>query len=366
MEIPCPDDAVSGMVNSFNIPFRHLHEWVLPSHGLNVDTMDAHCGGQTLRLILDGFPMLRGTTMLERWRDARDNFDHLRRSLLCEPRGHPEMCGCILTRPQRGDSDFGAVFMHSAGFSPMSGSGIIALTTILLECGMVEMSAPETRIRIDTPAGAVGASGQISDGRVTEVRFESVASWPVAVGGSVELLGFGSVNYDLAYGGAFFAFVRAADLNLSLPGNEVGDLSAAGLRLLKVLRGRVALRHPDDPDPQSLFGVILWEEGEAGSPESADFRQVCVFADGSVDRSPCGMGLCARLALLQHSGGIADGQSLTVEGIMGSRFQGRIIGHHNEGPEGAVICEVHGRAWITGRHTFFISPDDPLRNGFSF
>lgn len=353
------------MVNSHNLPFRHLHEWVLPSHGLNVDTIDAHCGGQTLRLILGGLPVLRGATMIERWRDARDNFDHLRRSLLCEPRGHPEMCGCILTRPQRGDSDFGAVFLHSAGFSHMSGHGIVALTTILLECGMVEMVAPETMIRIDTPAGVVRAFGQISDGRVMGVRFENVASWPLAIKESVELPEFGRIHYDLAYGGAVFAFVRALDLKISLLEMDVRDLSVLGSVLLEALRGKVGLKHQEDPDLEHLFGVIFWEEVEGGGPDSADSRQVCVFADGSVDRSPSGMGLCARLALLHRGGHIAEGQSLSVEGIMGSRFHGRIIAHDLAAPDGAVICEVQGSAWITGRHTFFISPDDPLRNGFS-
>ncbi|MDB6133673.1 MAG: proline racemase [Verrucomicrobiales bacterium] len=351
------------------IPPRALHEWALPSHGLSVDTIDAHSGGQTLRLITGGLPPLRGATMMDRWRNARDHFDHLRRSLLCEPRGHPDMCGCILTPPQRGDSHLGAVFLHAGGFSPMCGHGIIALTTILLECGMVDSTAPETVLRIDTPAGTVRASGFTEDDQVTRVRFENVPSWSVAESQEVEIPGLGQVRFDLAYGGAFFAFVTAASLGVSTQAENIQELAATGRAFLQAVHGKLRLRHPVEPDLEHLFGVVFLDESEAdGRAPSGISRQVCVFADGSVDRSPTGMALCARLALMAGQGRLTEGQPLTVEGITGTRFQGRIIGPaqrdaHN--PPNSVICEIEGSAWITGRHTFLISPDDPFREGFS-
>lgn len=360
-----PGPASPGMVNSpLPISLRNLHEWVLPSHGLSMDTIDAHSGGQTLRLILNGLPPLRGSTMMERRRDARDHFDHLRRSLLCEPRGHPEMCGCLLTPPQRGDSHLGAVFLHAGGFSPMCGHGIIALTTILLECGLVEMTAPETVLRIDTPAGVVRSYGRIHDNRVAEVYFENVPSWPVAEDQVMEVPGLGQVRYDLAYGGAFFAFVQAEPLRLSLNPENTRALASAGAAILRELSAKVLLKHPSEPDLEEFFGIVFLDDPEADREPNAVSRQVCVFADGSVDRSPTGMALCARLALMSRRCQIADGQRLTVESITGARFKGRIVGRDAGSPPGAVICEVEGRAWITGRHTFLISPDDPFRNGF--
>ncbi|MES2706814.1 MAG: proline racemase family protein [Verrucomicrobiota bacterium] len=352
------------MVNSPLISLRDLHKWVLPSHGLSVDTIDAHSGGQTLRLILNGLPPLRGATLMDRWRDARDNFDHLRRSLLCEPRGHPEMCGCLLTPPQRGDSHFGAVFLHAGGFSPMCGHGIIALTTILLECGMIEMTSPETLLRIDTPAGVVRAAGRIAENRVTDVSFENVPSWPVAENQSVEVPGWGKVTFDLAYGGAFFAFVQAASLQLSTQPENAPALAAAGSAILQAVNRQGILKHPVEPDLEFLFGVVFLEGEEPDTLSGTVSRQVCVFADGSVDRSPTGMALCARLALMSKHRRIADGQPMTVESITGSRFKGRIVARAEASPPGSVICEIEGRAWITGRHTFLISPDDPFRDGF--
>lgn len=355
------------MVISPLIPPRALHEWALPSHGLSVETIDAHSGGQTLRLITGGLPPLRGATMMDRWRNARDHFDHLRRSLLCEPRGHPDMCGCILTPPQRGDSHLGAVFLHAGGFSPMCGHGVIALTTILLECGMMETSAPETMLRIDTPAGVVQASGFMTGDQVTHVRFENVPSWSVAENQEVEIPGLGRVRFDLAYGGAFFAFVTAASMGVSIKAENIQELAAAGSAFLQAVHGKLRLRHPLEPDLEHLFGVVFLEEPGAGSAPQNVSRQVCVFADGSVDRSPTGMALCARLALMASQGRSMEEQPLIVEGITGSRFQGRILGPaagNEASPPGSVICEIEGSAWITGRHTFLISPDDPFRNGF--
>lgn len=341
-------------------PLNALTDWAVPAHGLRVETIDAHVGGQSLRLILKGVPRLQGRTMMERWDYAGKHFDHLRRSLLFEPRGHPEMVGCLLTPPQHRGSHCGALFMHRGGFSPMCGHGIIALTTILLESGLMEIKGAETRLRIDTPAGTVRSYGRIQNDRVERVFFENVPSRVVAADQRVEVPGRGEVAYDLVYAGALFALVEAGALGIYTGAGGAAVASSAGEELLKLLVGPVRQAVADYP----LFGVVLRDAPIRRRTGRADLRQVCVFADGCVDRSAGALALCARLALLEHRGEISEGDTLTVEGITGSTFKGRIVGWDPDVKTGGVICEVEGQAWITGRHTFLIAADDPFRSGF--
>lgn len=348
------------MPESDFFPIQALIDWAVPAHGLRVETIDAHVGGQSLRLILKGVPPVQGRTMMERLEYARKHFDHLRRSLLFEPRGHPDMVGCLLTPPQHSGSHCGALFLHRGGFSGMCGHGIIALTTILLESGLVEMKAPETRLRIDTPAGTVRAYGRVGDDKVESVFFENVPSRVVAADQRVIVPGRGEIAYDLVYAGALFALVDADALGVYTGAEALVAAASAGEELLKRLAAPVGKTIADYP----LFGVVLRDAPMRRRTGSADLRQVCVFADGGVDRSAGALALCARLALLEHRGEIREGTSLTVEGITGSTFKGHIVGWDPDGKPGGVICEVEGQAWITGRHTFLIAAEDPFRSGF--
>ena len=342
------------------LPLRALTDWALPSHGLRVETIDAHVGGQSLRLILKGVPPLKGRTMVERLDYARKHFDHLRRSLLFEPRGHPEMVGCLLTPPQHRGSQCGALFLQRGGFTPMCGHGIIALTTILLESGLLELKGPATQLRIDTPAGTVRAYGQVEHDKVERVFFENVPSRVVSADQRVVVPGRGALAYDLVYAGALFALVEAEALGVYTGAEGSVAAASAGEQLLKLLAGPVAEAVPDYP----LFGVVLRDKPMRRRAGRADLRQVCVFADGGVDRSAGALALCARLALLEHRQEIREGTALTVEGITGSTFKGRITGWDPDEKNGGVICEVEGQAWITGRHSFLIAAEDPFRNGF--
>ncbi|HWB01512.1 MAG TPA: proline racemase family protein [Verrucomicrobiales bacterium] len=344
---------------------KNLHEWVAPSYGLKIETIDAHAAGQPLRLILSGMPHLRGHSLLDRWRYARTHFDHLRRALIFEPRGHLDMYGCILTEPQRSDSHFGALFIHRGGFSPMCGHGVIALTTILLEAGIVDMRAPETRLKIDTPAGLVRCYGHIEDDRVRRVFFENVPSFVVHENEEVEVPELNTkVKFDSAYGGAFFAFVEAASINLSCIPENVAKIQAAGCAILQAINRQFAFKHPVDPDLGFLFGVVFIDKPVRRRTGMADSRHVCVFSEGCIDRSPTGMAICARLALMAARGKAAHGMNFTVEGILGNSFTGRIVAKTEEHGNPAWIVEVEGRAWITGRHTFFIDSEDPCLEGF--
>jgi proline racemase len=344
---------------------KTLHEWVAPSYGLKVETIDAHAAGQPLRLILSGLPPLRGKNLLERWHYAQNHFDHIRRALIFEPRGHMDMYGCILTPPQRSDSHFGALFVHRGGFSPMCGHGVIALTTILLEAGIVEMKAPETRIKIDTPAGLVRCYGLVEDDRVRKVFFENVPSFAVAEQQEIEVKELGrTVKFDVAYGGAFFAFVDAAALGLECVAENAASVQAAGNAILRAINERLTFQHPVEEALGFLFGVVFVDRPVRRRTAMADSRHVCVFSEGCIDRSPTGMAICARLALLSSQGLAHVGTRLTVEGILGNSFSGRIVAETVEHEHPAVVVEVEGRAWVTGRHTFFLDAEDPCLEGF--
>lgn len=344
---------------------KNLHEWVAPSYGLKIETIDAHAAGQPLRLILSGLPPLRGKNLLERWRYARQHFDHIRRALIFEPRGHLDMYGCILTAPQRGDSHFGALFIHRGGFSPMCGHGVIALTTILLESGIVDMKGPETRLKIDTPAGLVRCYGLIENDRVRKVYFENVPSFAVAEKEEIDVPDLGmKVTFDVAYGGAFFAFVEAASIGLSCVPENAARIQAAGMAILGAINQRLTFTHPVEPDLGFLFGVVFVDKPVKRRTGMADSRHVCVFSEGCMDRSPTGMAICARLALMAEQGKVKNGETFTVEGILGHSFTGRIVAQVEDHGHPASIVEVEGRAWITGRHTFFLDSEDPCLEGF--
>ena len=340
---------------------RAAFAWKAPAGWRRVLTVDAHTGGEPLRVVLEGFPELTGDTILARRRDARLDHDALRTALMWEPRGHPDMYGCILTPPVTPSADVGVLFTHNEGYSTMCGHGIIAVTTVLLELGLVACREGENRVGIDTPAGFVEAWGTVAEGRVVEVSFVNVASFAAALDRSVEVPGLGPVRYDLAFGGAFYAFVDAAPLGLDLVPSEVGRLIEAGRAIKAAVAAADPPHHPLDADLSFLYGTIF--VGPAHDPAHHS-RNVCVFADGEVDRSPTGTGVSARLALHHARGELAEGQEIVVESILGTTFGGRVVGTTRIGAHDAVVPRVSGSAHITGRSEWFLDPADPLKEGF--
>ncbi len=338
-----------------------MSTWRPPKEWINITTIDAHTGGEPFRVITGGLPELPGDTILERRRNMREHLDHLRTALMWEPRGHADMYGCIVTPPVTAGADFGVLFLHNEGYSTMCGHGIIAMTTIALETGLVPMQAPETTVRIDTPAGLVTAHARIADGRVDSVYFHNVPSFVLALDETIEVPGLGSVGYDIAYGGAFYAFVDAQRLGLSTRPEAFAELVAKGMAIKRAVMARRTILHPFEDDLSFLYGTILIGPSHG---EGAHSSNVCIFAEGEVDRSPTGTGVSARLALHYARGEIGLGQPITIESIIGSRFTGRVIKEDTFGPHAAVIPEVEGAAHITGRHEFLIDPADPYKNGF--
>ena len=328
---------------------------------LVVTAVDYHTGGEPFRIVTGGAPPLRGATILEKRRDAADRLDHVRRLLVFEPRGHADMYGCFVTEPEDGGADLGVVFFHNAGYSTACGHGTIALVTWALESGRVELAGEETRVVVDVPSGRLETIARVDAGRVSSVRFRNV---PAFVEHEALLLqtSAGEVAVDLAYGGAFYASVDASALGLAVEPAAVPRLIELGREIKALVEQRLDVVHPLEPELRDVYGVVFWEELDAGPPLVQ--RNVTVFADGEVDRSPCGSGTSARLALLHRAGRLRQGEELRHLSVVGSEFRAAVVSETEVAGRPAVVTEVEGSAFLTGRHEFVLDPRDPLGTGF--
>jgi proline racemase len=338
-----------------------MKKWQPPEGWLAITSVDAHTAGEPFRVITGGFPELPGDTILERRRYAREHLDHLRTALMWEPRGHADMYGCIVTPPVSPEADIGILFLHNEGYSTMCGHGIIGIAKVALDTGLLPMTTPETTLKIDTPAGLVTAHARIEEGQVVSVRFHNVPSFVLALDETVVVPGMGEIRYDLAFGGAFYAFVQAEDAGVRCTPNDFRALIEKGIAIKHAVMASRSIPHPFEPELSFLYGTILVGPAQGNEVHS---RNVCIFAEGEVDRCPTGTGVSARLAIHYARGEIGVGEPMVVESIIGSRFTGRIVETTAFGPYAAIIPEVEGTAHITGRHEFLFDPADPLRNGF--
>ena len=331
--------------------------WLPPAGWRVIRTIDAHAAGEPLRVVLSGVDDIPGGTVPEKRRFAQRNLDGLRRTIVFEPRGHADMYGAIPTAPCTADGDLGVLFLHNEGWSTMCGHGIVGLVTVGVTVGAMSADRP---IRIDAPAGRVTARAAVEGARVRSVAFENVPSFVVDLDAEVDG-SFGTVRYDLAFGGAFYAYVDAAQLGLQLGPEDYRDLIQIGMSIKRAVMASREIAHPTEPDLGFLYGTIF--HGPARDP-GGTLRNVCVFAEGEVDRSPTGTGVSGRVAIEHARGRMRPGDEIVVESIVGTRFTGRIARTERFGPYEAVVPEVEGSAWITGRHEFLVSPDDPLAEGF--
>jgi trans-L-3-hydroxyproline dehydratase len=338
-----------------------MKNWKPPDHWLKISTIDAHTAGEPFRVITGGLPDLPGDTILARRRYMQDNLDHLRTALMWEPRGHADMYGCVITSPVSAEADFGILFLHNEGYSTMCGHGIIGIVKVALETGLVAQQAPETTIRIDSPAGLITARASIIDGRIRSIYFENVPSFVLALDEVIDVPDIGRVQYDIAFGGAFYAYVRAASVGLTCTPQDFPALVQKGMAIKRAVMQARDIRHPFEADLSFLYGTIFTGPAES---DNAHSRHVCIFAEGEVDRSPTGTGVSGRLAIAHARREVKIGETMTVESIIGTRFSGNIIREATFGPHAAVIPQVEGTAHITGRHEFFIDPEDPLKKGF--
>jgi proline racemase len=332
--------------------------WRPPEGWRRVSVIDAHAAGEPLRVVTSGVEPIPGDTIVAKRKWAREHLDGLRRGLMFEPHGHADMYGAIVTEPVTADGDLGVLFMHNEGWSTMCGHGIIALVTVALETGMLPA---RDVVRIDTPAGRITARPTVQGGRVTGVAFENVPAFVFALDDTIAVPGLGAIRYDLAFGGAFYAYVDVAQVGLDLSAKDYRGLIDVGWRIKKAVMAARTIPHPFEPDLGFLYGTILG--GPAKDP-GGNARNVCVFADGEVDRSPTGTGVSGRVAIEHARGKLPIGQPFVVESILGTRFTGRVVRETTFGPHAAVVPEVEGSAWISGRGELWFDPGDPLREGF--
>ncbi len=326
-------------------------------------TIDAHAAGEPLRLVVEGLPRPSGKTMLQKREWMRRHVDHLRRALMLEPRGHADMYGAVLTEPVSPGSHAGVLFMHNEGYSTMCGHGVVAVATIAIERGLL-FDRDSDAITLDTPAGTVHARARVVRNgertRVDSVTFVNVPSFVFAAGQPVKI-GTRELRVDIAFGGAFYAIVDTEAIGVPLEVPRLPELRRIATDIKAALEAAVTITHPAEPGLTGLYGVIF--TGPPGDPE-AHLRNLTVFADAEVDRSPCGTGTAAVMAVLDAMGLLPSDQAFVHESLIGTLFRGRVVRRTQVGDLPAIVPEIEGSAWITGEHTFLIDDEDPLRDGF--
>ena len=337
-----------------------------------IRTIDAHAAGEPLRLVVEGMPAPDGRTMLEKRAWAMKRLDHLRKALILEPRGHTDMYGALLTEPVSRDSHAGVLFMHNEGWSTMCGHGIIAVTTMAIERGLIWTNPKDSTngkpasvdIRYDTPAGLVQARAHVAHhgdaARVESVAFRNVASFVFEPSLMVAVAGR-KIPVDVAFGGAFYAIVDAEAAGVPIDGAHLPELRKLGMTIAREVEKLRRVVHPIDSGLEGIYGTIFTAPAQL---HDAHLRNVTIFADAEVDRSPCGTGTAAVMAVLNDMGLLLDDVPFVHESIVGTTFRGRVVDRVLIGEKSAIVPEIEGSAWITGEHTFLIDGDDPLKAGF--
>jgi proline racemase len=323
--------------------------------------VDSHTEGMPTRVVTGGVGPIPGATMLERKLHFEAHMDDLRLLLMREPRGHGAMSGALLQPPARADADWGVVFIEVSGCLPMCGHGTIGVATVLVETGMVEVTEPETVVRLDVPAGLVEARVRVEHGRARAVTVRNVASFLHARDRTVTVAGLGEVTYDMAYGGNFYAITPAAEAGLAVDPAQADELVEAGRRVMAAINLADRPVHPEDPRIGGCHHVVFHEPGRDG----ADARAATSIHPGWLDRSPCGTGTSARLAQLHARGALRTGEPFVNESVIGTRFTGRVVAETTVAGRPAVVPEITGRAWITGMGQYLLDAEDPFPAGFS-
>ena len=335
--------------------------WEPPEHWARITTIEMHTGGEPLRVIVSGLPPIEGRTVLEKRRYFSEHYDHIRKGAMWEPRGHADMYGAVITSSL--DADFDVFFLHNEGYSTMCGHAIIALTKLVIETGLIRKEGDNPRLTINVPAGKVYAQAVVERGKVRETSFRNVPSFVYLRDGRVEVPGLGPISFDIAYGGAFYCIVEAEQFGLALTADHYTRLIDCGRRIKQAVMANFSIKHPFEDELSFLYGTIF--TGPAARP-GRHSRNVCIFAEGEVDRSATGSGVSARAALHHARGELRLNEKITIESILGSTMTVQAVEATKFGPYEAVIPEVGGTASIVGRNEFYFDPDDPFIEGFIF
>jgi proline racemase len=317
--------------------------------------------GEPTRIIVGGVPKIPGKTMAEKKEYLQKEMDNVRTAIMLEPRGHNDMFGSILTSPVNEEADFGIIFMDGGGYLNMCGHGSIGAVTVSIETGMVEAVEPITHVKMDTPAGLVSAEAKVKNGKVKEVSIVNVPAFLYKENVSVEVPEIGEVKFDISFGGSFFAIVNAKQLGLKIEPKNTNKLTEIALQLRDIINENIEIQHPTLSHIKTVDLIEIYDEPT--HPE-ANYKNVVIFGQGQVDRSPCGTGTSAKLATLYSKGELKEGEVFVYESILGTLFKGRIVGTGKVGDFTTITPEITGAAFITGFNHFVIDEDDPVKYGF--
>ena len=327
-----------------------------------ISYVDTHAAGCPIRIITGGLPPLRGETMLDKMLDMQQRYDHLRSMTMCEPRGHRQMVGAVLTEPVSKDADVGVFYIDPKGYAPMCGAGSIALARALVEMGFVPMVEPVTEIRMDTPSGIVRGFAEVKQGVIQKAWFQNIESFVYQTGLTLSWEGK-TIPYDILYGGNFFVSLPLEPFGFSLIPEQADAIAALGMDLLKRINSQVRVSHPEHPGITFLNDIqfILPPYEENGRKV---YPNTVIFGAQQVDRSPCGTGSCARMAALYTQGELKVGETFVHESILGSRFEGVITAVRDTPAGPMVTCHLGGDTHIVGAGHFMVDFDDPMADGF--
>jgi len=328
--------------------------------GKFMQAIDTHTMGEPTRIIVAGLPSLKGASVMEKKQDLENRYDWIRQVQILEPRGHADMFGAFLVEASHPEADFGVIFSDSGGYLNMCGHGIIGVSTMLVEMGYVPKVEPHTMLTLEAPAGNIKIKVAVAQDRVKSVTLTNVPAFVYKRDCTVNLPGVGDVTFDIAFGGSFFALVDAAQLKQQVCRENLPALVPMALKFRDIINNTIPVQHPLLP----INSVDLVEIYEGPAAPGANPRNVVIFGQGNVDRSPCGTGTCAKLALMYERGEIGLNQPYVYESIVGTTFTGEILGETTVKDTKAVIPQITGSAFITGLNQILIDDQDPFKYGF--
>lgn len=326
------------------------------------NAVDSHTAGEPTRIITGGIPSIPGKTMPEKKQYLEEHMDWMRTAVMHEPRGHKEMFGSILTSPTKEEADFGIIFMDGGGYLNMCGHGSIGAATVAVETGIVKAEEPVTKITMEAPAGIVKAEVAVEDGKARSVTITNVPSFLYKKDVKITTPLMGEVTFDIAFGGSFFAIIKDKYFGCEIAPENTGKLIEKALELRDIINKEIEIQHPLLPHIKTVDLVEIY--GKPENPE-ATYKNVVIFGEGQVDRSPCGTGTSAKMASLKTKGELGMNEEFVYESILGTLFRGRLIGETTVGEYPAFIPQITGSAWITGFNQFVIDETDPVKYGFT-
>ncbi|WP_103013568.1 proline racemase [Clostridioides difficile] len=327
----------------------------------SIQAIDSHTAGEATRIVVGGIPNIKGNSMPEKKEYLEENLDYLRTAIMLEPRGHNDMFGSVMTQPCCPDADFGIIFMDGGGYLNMCGHGTIGAMTAAIETGVVPAVEPVTHVVMEAPAGIIRGDVTVVDGKAKEVSFLNVPAFLYKEGVEVDLPGVGTVKFDISFGGSFFAIIHASQLGLKIEPQNAGKLTELAMKLRDIINEKIEIQHPTLVHIKTVDLVEIYDEPT--HPE-ATYKNVVIFGQGQVDRSPCGTGTSAKLATLHAKGELKVGEKFVYESILGTLFKGEIVEETKVADFNAVVPKITGSAYITGFNHFVIDEEDPLKHGF--